>query len=801
MKKLRLLTDQLVRNATYLGLSESTIQNMCKAAFESDPGVLIEVANMERLKEKKPQCKYYTEMPHHPLPNCTNYESQPSKFDIIGALFGKMIRMDKGRRHIRNGRNTRANRHVRNIMNQIGHYRDRGQNRYYWQHALRLMKSTAFQEMAFNYVCSGWYKNMSVTEANKILRQVTVLVREFKTEVNLRRVYIPKSINKVRPLGVPTKAWRVYLHMWNVLIVWFRMGTDPNQHAYFPGKGVHTAWLALLDRLDECNIYEFDLKSFFPSVNLKENSRLLSKLGVPEEIVLFIESLNRSITKLEARDELPEDKDRKVLLTSEGAPNPNLPEDIQESIINLWRGMTPEGREWLQSSNELKEILPEGWTVFKEVGVPQGASTSCGLATVNLHYLWKRLGNMLLMYADDGLVFPRTESDIAKIKDEARGVEMNPSKSGWVKENGVWKKPLKFLGLELIPPTPSEPAKIRSNTRNGVKKEFSLDKMVLVHLLNERDVMLWHQEENHSNERADDDREESVLFQRDKRADVMIREVNYLATRLKPRRSQMEKFEMAKSQVKGIVRDLENKAKTSKWLENAVDRFQELSNPIKLLFQGRGLAELAKLYEDGEEKLAMGAQSLNCIPGSWAYNNLGQMLHSQLWGFTPSTDLRSRINESAQATEGLKRRFPNVEGENWDIIEGTRFYRKVWASLFEMRGRKEKPLNKESALRIAIRGEMKSYLKAFILDNQNISTYATEDLLRSNLKLERGNRVKFCKVKRTKVQWKAESNAPAKPGLERLEREFKRQYGLWPRKLRSNINHVMTLSDSSSYAV
>jgi hypothetical protein len=69
-----------------------------------------------------------------------------------------------------------------------------------------------------------------------------------------------------------------------------------------------------------------------------------------------------------------------------------------------------------------------------------------------------------------------------------------------------------------------------------------------------------------------------------------------------------------------------------------------------------------------------------------------------------------------------------------------------------MRGRKEKPLNKESALRIAIRGEMKSYLKAFILDNQNISTYATEDLLRSNLKLERGNRVKFCKVKRTKVQ-------------------------------------------------
>lgn len=34
------------------------------------------------------------------------------------------------------------------------------------------------------------------------------------------------------------------------------------------------------------------------------------------------------------------------------------------------------------------------------------------------------------MYADDGLVFPKTKSDIANIEDEARGVEKNPAKSG-----------------------------------------------------------------------------------------------------------------------------------------------------------------------------------------------------------------------------------------------------------------------------------------------------------------------------------------------------------------------------------
>lgn len=79
INKLRLLTNQLTENATYLGLSESTIQNMLKSAFESNPGLNIEVT--ATAPGRKVKCQHYDLMPHHPLPNCTRFENKTSKFD------------------------------------------------------------------------------------------------------------------------------------------------------------------------------------------------------------------------------------------------------------------------------------------------------------------------------------------------------------------------------------------------------------------------------------------------------------------------------------------------------------------------------------------------------------------------------------------------------------------------------------------------------------------------------------------------------------------------------------------------
>lgn len=98
--------------------------------------------------------------------------------------------------------------------------------------------------------------------------------------------------------------------------------------------------------MDEDNIYEFDLKSFFPSVDLRANEEILvKKLGIPTGVAEYIRLINQSVTKLQQEDLLDESNDRRVLLTSEGEPSPNLPKEMRERIEGLLSKLSSEKKE------------------------------------------------------------------------------------------------------------------------------------------------------------------------------------------------------------------------------------------------------------------------------------------------------------------------------------------------------------------------------------------------------------------------------------------------------------------------
>jgi hypothetical protein len=344
--------------------------------------------------------------------------------------------------------------------------------------SLLTLRSKVWFIIHLQKVFPNWYRALPTHEPIKLMKHVRRLATDFAGNLDHRRCYIPKITTTLkewmvdpdrrwRPLGVPTPAWRIYLSMLNTaLSIWLEPGWQKQQHGYFPRKGTFTCWIEILKRIHGPTIYEFDLKQFFPSVQISYVSKILRESKMPKVWVEYFENLNKSQPKLNKEDKADEKKWRENKDIESGVLNRDqtwygpVREFIKMNGMKLWQELVREDTggfdiyheyEFIQLQHAMFASIAEsaninttaGTTMPSSTGLPQGGGISPSLSVQVLKPLFKN--NDAVMYADDGLIFgkPRLEHPEYQLA----GIQFHPEKSGYIKQDGVWLKPLKFCGM------------------------------------------------------------------------------------------------------------------------------------------------------------------------------------------------------------------------------------------------------------------------------------------------------------------------------------------------------------------
>lgn len=339
----------------------------------------------------------------------------------------------------------------------------------YWTLAKILLTNKVFYVVHLNKVIPTWYRQSHMRDPIILFKKIKRISKEFSGNVDFRRVYIPKNETDFRPLGVPTPEWRIYLSMLNtILIIWLEPYWHVSQHGYFPRKGTLTVWREIFKKINSPDIYEFDLKQFFSSVNIQHLSSILRKRNMPKWWVEYIENINKSKPKLQEKDKVDESATREAQELEAGILNREqrwyqpVREFIKANGAELWKQLVMEDTggfslyheyEMVQLQAALFASFPEtptselvGETGFHSVteSLPQGGSISPTLSVQVLKWIFEYEASPT-MYADDGIIFGKPKLDHPKYK--AAGIVFHSAKSGWVKQAGRWLKPLKFCGL------------------------------------------------------------------------------------------------------------------------------------------------------------------------------------------------------------------------------------------------------------------------------------------------------------------------------------------------------------------
>lgn len=341
--------------------------------------------------------------------------------------------------------NAKGNKYLRKQYARLESYRRKHHIQFYWQTCWDLLSSSWFFKIAcLNSWNPRWYKSLNLKELQKIMKGLHQIISQQINTPLVKNVWIESPKGKWRQLGIPTKCWRLYLHILNMFISYIYEPHLPSHQyeGFIFNRGCkswweHYLWNPILTSFSF--LIELDFSSGFPNLSLHGvKSALYSDGLIPHNLInLFLTHLkaptisSSNFPTLETFVEHYENSNWKRSCRSV-----HMGLGVSPILFVITLNWSLKQLNWFGRDFQYKWYADDGSFYFNWTW----------LINFIIQHPWHCLTSMIkqknpvLQYLNSCDLFRKT------------GLRICPQKSGFVKMFNLWLKPYKSLGLTLYTP-------------------------------------------------------------------------------------------------------------------------------------------------------------------------------------------------------------------------------------------------------------------------------------------------------------------------------------------------------------
>lgn len=249
--------------------------------------------------------------PFAALPNVKSFKVVTNSLDPLLAEYGISRKLDPELVVERlNHRIRGTNRYLRIIFERSTRLLAAGRIKHFWLLSFMLMRrSKSIRLSAVRQLETNWWKVFEVHKVRSLLVHLNRFLVGGARKFLLKRRYEdkvkPDGSKTYRPIGAPSYGARMLLYiLYCFFSIFLGSYIGKYQHGYRRGKGVVTAWRDISNKIYKYrNIYEFDLRQFFPGINNSYIMWKLTDLGLPKPFADWVFDLNLEYPHKDTLDE------------------------------------------------------------------------------------------------------------------------------------------------------------------------------------------------------------------------------------------------------------------------------------------------------------------------------------------------------------------------------------------------------------------------------------------------------------------------------------------------------------------